>query len=140
MAQGSPASPVLSNLVFKNIDTTFSKFAQENSIRFTRYADDLVFSGTEFFPNELPKIVRTVIEANDWQLADGKEHFSKLPFRLQVHGLLVHHANPRLTKGYRNLLRAFRHLIDNDRVQESDISKLKGHLAYAKSIDKFPLS
>jgi hypothetical protein len=52
---------------------------------------------------------------------------------------IVSGEKPRLTKGYRNRIRAFKFLLENGRVIESDKSKILGHLAYAAMIDKYRL-
>lgn len=137
LSQGSPASPVLSNLVFKVTDDALQELAQEKNLRLSRYADDVVFSGTEAFPSDLPGIVRRLIEARGWQLAEAKEYFSQLPLRLKVHGLLVHGVSPRLTKGYRNRLRAYKHLLDMGRVVEEDLQRVNGHLAFGRAVDRW---
>lgn len=43
--QGAPTSAYLSNLVMVKFDYKISKYCIENKIRYTRYADDLTFSG-----------------------------------------------------------------------------------------------
>lgn len=136
LAQGSPASPILSNLVFRDADKEFISIAKTYDIRYTRYADDMVFSGKGQFPLEIKPIVRTVIESRGWKIADGKERTAERPNRLKVHGLLVSGRKPRLTKGYRNRIRAFKHLLANDRVGAEDVAKLRGHLSYSNSVDK----
>lgn len=45
LPQGAPTSPALSNLVFLKIDQELSLLAAQHRIRYTRYADDLTFSG-----------------------------------------------------------------------------------------------
>lgn len=45
LPQGAPTSAYLSNLVMRNFDTGISKYCVDNGIRYTRYADDLTFSG-----------------------------------------------------------------------------------------------
>ena len=87
------------------------------------------------FPEGIKTSVRTVIESQGWKIAEQKERFAKRPNRLKVHGLLVHGEKPRLTKGYRNKIRAFKHLLANERVTSEDIARLKGHISYARSID-----
>lgn len=136
LPQGSPASPVLSNLVFMMTDTALEAVAESEGVRFSRYADDLVFSGKGVPPENLANRVRKVLVNNGWQIANEKEHLARLPARLKVHGLLVHGARPRLTKGYRNKIRAFRHLLAADKITLKDISKVKGHLAYADFVKK----
>jgi len=136
LPQGSPASPVISNWVFYPTDLALTQLAEAFEIRYTRYADDLVFSGTGEPPPELKDQVRAIVTAGGWVIADDKEQFVQLPQRLKVHGLLVHGATPRLTKGYRNRIRAFRHLLAAGKVAEEDKPRIQGHLAYSRFIDE----
>ena len=136
LAQGSPASPVLSNLVFRDADDEFISMAKKHEIRYSRYADDIVFSGKGQFPIEIKRLIRTTVESRGWKMADNKERLAVQPNRLKVHGLLVHGRKPRLTKGYRNRIRAFKYLIDNDRVDEENVATLRGHISYSNSVDK----
>ena len=45
LPQGAPTSAYLSNLVMRNFDEKISNYCIKNKIRYTRYADDLTFSG-----------------------------------------------------------------------------------------------
>ena len=135
LAQGSPASPALSNLVFQPVDDELAKIAIDANLRYTRYADDIVFSGLDSFPKELPREIKHVIHSRGWEISTEKEQLAFSPKRLKVHGLVVHGDKPRLTKGYRNRIRAYKHLAANDRVAQEDISKINGHIAYAASIE-----
>ena len=136
LAQGSPASPVLSNMVFRRLDQQLKSIADENQIRFTRYADDIVFSGVDQFPETIKDQVKRLFENTCWTLSEQKEYFCELPKRLKVHGLLVHGEQPRLTKGYRNRIRAYKHLLETGRIKDEDIPRVMGHIKYAESIDK----
>ena len=136
LAQGSPASPVLSNLVFREADADLVAVAQKYGLHFTRYADDVVFSGKGDFPEEIKPIVRAVIESRGWKIAAAKERLAKRPNRLKVHGLLVHGEKPRLTKGYRNRIRAFKHLLAKEAIDPEDLARVMGHLSYAQSVSK----
>jgi len=134
LAQGSPASPVLSNLVFRAADAELVAIAEVHKLCFTRYADDVVLSGKGEFPEEIKPLVRNVIESRGWKIAQAKERLSKRPNRLKVHGLLVHGEKPRLTKGYRNRIRAFKHLLAKEAIDPEDYARVMGHLSYAQSI------
>lgn len=136
LAQGSPASPTLSNLVFKPFDERLEELAQLHDLRFTRYADDIVFSGTGNIPEDLVEQVHRIIESGGWKISYQKDKIAELPHRLKVHGLLVHRESIRLTKGYRNRLRAFKHLTETNRVRDEDKSRISGHMSYAKSISR----
>ena len=136
LAQGSPASPVLSNLVFQQMDVELKAVAEKCDVRFTRYADDIVFSGIGSFPESIKDEVKGLFHDSCWQLSKEKEYFSELPKRLKVHGLLVHQELPRLAKGYRNKIRAYRHLVENNKVEKDDMKRILGHINYANSIDR----
>ena len=135
LSQGSPASPILSNLVFRGTDMELGRIAKDRGLRYTRYADDIVFSGKGEFPDQIKAAVKTVIESRGWKIAASKERLAKRPNRLKVHGLLVHGAKPRLTKGYRNRIRAFKYLLAKEAVKPADVARLEGHLSYARSVD-----
>jgi len=138
LPQGSPASPVLSNLVFLETDQALQHIATAVGVRYSRYADDLVFSGHGDVPVDLVAQVKAVLAANRWEIAPEKEHLAEFPARLKVHGLLVHGPRPRLTKGYRNKIRAYRHLLAAQKVSEGDVSRIQGHISYADYVEKLP--
>lgn len=58
LPQGAPTSPALSNLLMKEIDERIGRYCIENKIRYTRYADDLIFSG-DF---SIKKLLATLFE------------------------------------------------------------------------------
>ena len=49
LPQGAPTSPALANISFYRIDCRLSGLAESAGARYTRYADDLAFSGLEEF-------------------------------------------------------------------------------------------
>jgi hypothetical protein len=138
LPQGSPASPVLSNLAFRNTDSKLIELSLNLNIRYTRYADDLVFSGIGEKPEGLEDKIKSILEADGWVIAPEKEEFSISPYRLKVHGLIVNGASPRLTKGYRNRIRAYKHLLKNNKIIKNK-DKINGHLAYSDQVDNFSL-
>ena len=136
LAQGSPASPVLSNIAMRALDELLAKEAETAGARLTRYADDIVLSGITAYPQGLLDRVTALVARTPWQLAADKTHLAEVPQRLKVHGLLVHGPRARLTKGYRNKLRAYEHLLEADRVRIDDVARVKGHLSYASFVDR----
>ncbi|WCG06127.1 retron St85 family RNA-directed DNA polymerase (plasmid) [Vagococcus lutrae] len=56
LPQGAPTSPYMSNIIMREFDDTISKYCVKNKIRYTRYADDLTFSG-DFDYNKVTGIV-----------------------------------------------------------------------------------
>jgi RNA-directed DNA polymerase len=69
LPQGSPCSPVISNLVGHLVDIHLCRLAMKSGCTYSRYADDITFSTNKpEFPNE---IARSVIgEAHTWEVGD----------------------------------------------------------------------
>lgn len=139
LSQGAPSSPVLSNVAFSGIDEGLAALARHHSIRLTRYADDVTFSGVSEMTavDEIEKEVEALLSSTPWKISRKKRSFSKAPNRLKVHGVLVSGTSIRLTKGYRNRIRAYRHLMNHERIQDTDLPRVKGHLIYADQVSRF---
>lgn len=135
LPQGSPASPFLSNLVFSGVDGELKKIAEETNTTYSRYADDLNFSGKGGWDPRIQEMVREILAENGFERAESKEDVRVKPQRLKVHGLIISGKHPRLTKGYRNRIRAYKHLIENGRVEDDSIDTIRGHLSFAKSVN-----
>ncbi len=135
LAQGSPLSPVLSNICFLDLDRKLIDISDSVGAKFTRYADDLVFSGIGVVPNDIETKVKKEFESFPWKLSLSKTRTLMLPQRLKVHGLLVHGDKLRLTKGYRNRVRALKHLQLHGKLLK-DVSSARGHLLYAAQVSK----
>ncbi|UWQ55938.1 reverse transcriptase family protein [Leisingera caerulea] len=135
LSQGSPASPVLSNVVLKTLDERLSALSVDAGAVFTRYADDIVFSGKGELPNSLLDKAINEITNDGWTVAGDKIYSSALPARLKVHGLLVHGDSVRLTKGYRNRIRAYRHLLNQGKISQEDMKSVLGHISYADFVE-----
>ena len=57
LAQGAPTSPYLSNIILRDFDSRMESYSKESKIMFTRYADDLTFSGSEIDVEQTIKLV-----------------------------------------------------------------------------------
>lgn len=136
LAQGAPSSPVLSNLIFQNADKLIYGFCVENDLKYSRYADDIAISGKGNVNSDVSEFVKSVITAEGYSVASDKTTMKQSPERLKVYGLLVHESRPRLTKGYRNRIRALKHLKANGRLDPEREFEANGHLAYESSIQK----
>jgi RNA-directed DNA polymerase len=108
--------------------------SHDHDVKLTRYADDIVFSGIHEFRDTLIADVNDIFINEPWEISRKKTELSISPNRLKVHGLLVHGDRVRLTKGYRNKIRAFRHLLSHGRVKEEDVRRINGHIRYSDQI------
>lgn len=136
LAQGAPTSPVLSNICMAAVDQQLVAVAFKHGLRLTRYADDIVFSGVGDPPADLEQQVRAILAVTPWTVAEGKVSLDVAPARLKVHGLLVHGNAIRLTKGYRNKIRAYRHLMNHSAIRDEDLATVRGHLEYSRYVNQ----
>ncbi len=88
LPQGAPTSPYLSNIYMRPVDDAISKYCRERSIRFTRYADDMIFSG-EFDELELLNFVKLTIANIHLKINDKKTKLMKPNNRQTVTGIVV---------------------------------------------------
>ena len=61
LPQGAPTSPVISNIIMKDFDNTVGEWCIERNIKYTRYCDDMTFSG-DFEPNNVIILVRNELK------------------------------------------------------------------------------
>lgn len=57
LPQGAPTSPVISNIILKPLDDTISEYCRAKDLKYTRYADDLAFSGETIDKDELESLI-----------------------------------------------------------------------------------
>lgn len=120
LPQGSPCSPVISNLIGQILDIRLAKLAHRYGCSYSRYADDLTFSTNErVFPSAIAlsnndhswaagAALSKIIEKAGFQLNPKKTRMQYLNSRQEVTGLVV---NRRINSRpeYRRLARAMTH-------------------------------
>ena len=88
LTQGSPTSAYISNLVMKDFDEEIGFWCEENNISYTRYSDDMTFSGN-FNPSDIIKKVRKMLYKLGLQLNNDKIHVVTKKASQTVTGLVV---------------------------------------------------
>ena len=88
LPQGAPTSACLSNIVMKKFDSAVSGYTKELSIRYTRYADDMTFSG-DFDTDELVGIVKKQLRPYGMTLNSDKTRIRRSGQRQEVTGIVV---------------------------------------------------
>ena len=136
LPQGAPTSPVLSNLCFNEIDLKLAKLALRFDCELTRYADDITYSGLGAFPPLLREELYQAFSTGPWRLAMEKEKLQPSNGRIKIHGILVGQGKIRLTKGYRNKLRAYQHILATHGPVVRDSAVLKGHVAFSSQFER----
>jgi len=88
LPQGAPTSPMLSNMVFKYYDDKIFDYCKSRNIRYTRYADDLTFSG-DFNCKAVVSFIRKVLSKTSFAINDNKTKFVSRGNRQEVTGVVV---------------------------------------------------
>lgn len=88
LPQGSPASPVISNLVSLQLDKRLGRLAEEIGATYTRYADDITFSGSKNLAKYL-KLIRKIIREEGFEINEKKFRLQYSYQRQEVTGLIV---------------------------------------------------
>lgn len=103
LTQGSPTSAYISNLVMKGFDETLGSWCDLMNISYTRYSDDMTFSG-EFNPSELIVKVRKMLYKLGLELNNDKINVVHKSSCQNVTGIVVNE-KMQVSKKYRNKVR-----------------------------------
>lgn len=103
LPQGAPTSPAISNLVMRPFDDYIGKWCEARQITYTRYCDDLAFSGL-FDAGEVYRKVRGMLEAMGFTLNPRKTVVANQGMRQTVTGLVVNE-RVRTSAQYRRKIR-----------------------------------
>lgn len=101
LPQGAPTSPIISNIVAFKMDLRLQKLADKLGINYSRYADDITFSGTISVINEcLLKYVTNIVEDCGFRINEKKTRFASKGSRQEVTGLIVNNGKVNVPKEY----------------------------------------
>lgn len=88
LPQGAPTSPVISNIVLLKLDKRLSELVKSVGAVYTRYADDMTFSGDKSIAKLLP-LIYTIIREEGFQVNEKKLRLRYSNQRQEVTGLIV---------------------------------------------------
>lgn len=103
LPQGAPTSPIISNIVMRAFDDRVGRWCAERRIVYTRYCDDMTFSG-DFDPGPVIQMVRQELRKLGLFLNDRKTTVVHDGQRKTVTGIVVND-RPTVPKPYRRQLR-----------------------------------
>ncbi len=139
LPQGSPCSPKLANLTAWTLDLRLQGYVGRRGINYTRYADDLSFSGLSpaKVVNIIPKI-KEIIESEKFSVNDSKTRIAGAARARIVTGLVVSGDNIGIGAQKYKAVRAKIHQLSL--LPETDdsgkLNEVRGWLSYLNSVDK----
>ncbi len=134
LPQGAPTSPVISNSILMDFDVGMAEFADKSDLKYTRYGDDICFSGRKrsLVQAALEHARKKLVETYGFRLNDKKTRIASYHGQQRVTGVVVN------TKALppRELRRRIRAMFHNakrsGRVSAKRFSELQGFLAYLR--------
>ncbi|MFB2121478.1 retron St85 family RNA-directed DNA polymerase [Parapedobacter sp. 2B3] len=110
LPQGAPTSPYLSNLVAIQLDKRLALLSKKFNLRYTRYADDLTFSGDKI-PTKFIEYVSSIIHNEGFVINENKTRLYKSGGKRIVTGVSVATEELKLPREYKRKLRTELHYI-----------------------------
>ncbi|HCP82432.1 MAG TPA: hypothetical protein DIT67_12955 [Octadecabacter sp.] len=132
---GAPTSPAIGNMVLVDFDRAMTKLAGENTLKYTRYADDLTFSSNEWISPEFALQVEEVLKGYGFAPKGTKTKFMGRSDRMEITGVTINEGtNP--PREWRNWARGFLHRARmNPHQYAHEWKKIAGIYGTLKSMD-----
>ena len=86
LPQGAPSSPAITNLIMFSFDEHLGQWCRERNIAYTRYCDDMTFSG-DFDPAEVTDFVRLELKKLGFLLNEQKTQVQRPGWQQSVTGI-----------------------------------------------------
>ena len=143
LPQGAVTSPFLANRLLRRFDEKILKYCQLVNVNYSRYADDITFSGNinSALKDRLIKLVRKELVLYGLQLNNEKIRVQYRNNRQEVTGITVNEklqAPRELRRTLRQKMYYLNRFLENDwqKLTENDLDKLLGQVNFVWSIDK----
>ena len=144
LPQGATTSPILSNLVCIDFDKGINEIAKKYNFRFTRYADDIIFSSSvsKKIPKEFRSEIFQFIRSYGFRVNLKKERYSRNFKKRIVTGIIVHKEQLTLPRSWIRNLRAALHQLRffYSRLQFAEttymLKNIEGRCSYAMMVNK----
>ncbi len=137
--QGAPTSPGLCNGIAHKLDARLAGLAESLGVQYTRYADDLSFSGDEIgLVPRLLRVVPQIVVDEGFEVNEHKTRVMRSGGRQEVVGVSVNETLG-LSRKKRRVLRARIHRLAQGEVpasqREQEIAELEGWVAYVHMLN-----
>ena len=103
LPQGAPTSPYIANIIMRDFDEKIGVWCAKRNISYTRYSDDLTFSGN-FEPDEVIRKVKEELFKKHFKINKKKIHVIKNHAQQRVTGVVVN-KKAQVSKIYRKEIR-----------------------------------
>lgn len=140
LPQGAPTSPGIVNLICRKLDRRLAGAARKRGVAYTRYADDMAFSGAADEVKRMVPFVKKVLAEEGFKVSAKKLRLMRRGRRQVVTGVVVN-AKPSAPRYYRRWLRAVLHRLRTKGVTADGRSKedsrvsLRSHAHFIRMVN-----
>lgn len=137
LPQGAPTSPALSNLCAFGMDVRLTGLAHVLGATYTRYADDLVFSGDEALRRAADRVqayVGAIATEEGFAVNHRKTRVMPSARRQEVTGVIVN-VRPNTAREHYDLLKATLHNACGAELSDAWKARIRGHIAQVSSLN-----
>lgn len=111
LPQGAPTSPVLSNIIFRSLDGRLDNLAEKLNLKYSRYADDIAFSGDNISP-KLIDYVQEIIKSSRFEINSKKTILQKHKGKRILTGISISSDQLKVPTDYKRDLRQIIYFIE----------------------------
>jgi retron-type reverse transcriptase len=137
---GAPSSPMISNVLLYDFDVAIAEEASKRKIAYSRYADDITFSGQRIgILKDMIEVVQRVIrqiKSPKLRINASKTTFVTAAYRRTVTGVVLSN-DAKLSLGHnkKRLLSSMVHRASLGKLNPVEMAVLAGHLGFAKIVE-----
>ncbi len=145
LPQGSPASPMITNIICKNMDKRIDGLCKKLGITYTRYADDMSFSYMgdikNFAIGNFLNSINKIIEAEGFHMKNEKTHILRKNNRQYITGIVINNEEIGVPKKWVKILKASIYNAQKLKASGSSVSsktihEISGKIAWLKSVNE----
>lgn len=144
LPQGAPSSPAITNIICRRLDRRLAGAARTLGFAYTRYADDMSFSGSRSSAKKLGKLqwrLAKIVQEEGFELHPDKTRAMRSNSRQEVTGIVVNE-KPSLERKTLKRFRALLHQIEKDGPEGKQwgrahnvLDAVKGFANYVSMVD-----
>lgn len=132
---GSVASPVISNCVMYDFDLRIAEIVEKKSMRYSRYADDIIISSNSYIDKSLLNNIDQLLEEYGFKRNINKTYFMSKHKRREVTGIIIDNNNNSLSLGRAKYIKLKHDIYEYLVKSIGDVNQIKGMLAYLQDVD-----
>lgn len=145
LPQGSPASPMITNIICIKLDKRLEALCEKNDITYSRYADDISFSYKgnikDINISRFIGLVSKIVKEEGFNINKSKTKFLKKHNSQRITGIVVNNDEVGIPKKWIRVLRSViyngnKTINSGETLSIEHINKLKGMISWVKNVNE----